>query len=145
VISGVNDTKPEDISYDFVDITCLIQKDGYDRYVFLHKSIQEYHAAEYIKSLSLERKGVFMSAILNSIEEESKLSATARYLYEIDKENTYELICKPLCEKYGMDKYEENPDLYIEKLYSELTKDIKFTLQQKQILLTEKQILHKAI
>jgi len=144
MISGVNDTKPEDISYDFVDITCLIQKDGYDRYVFLHKSIQEYHAAEYIKSLSLERKGVFMSAILNSIEEESKLSATARYLYEIDKENTYELICKPLCEKYGMDKYEENPDLYIEKLYSELTKDIKFTLQQKQILLTEKEMKEPA-
>ncbi|EJW6900430.1 NACHT domain protein, partial [Escherichia coli] len=85
-LCGANEARPEDIAYDFVDITCLIQRDGYDRYVFLHKSIQEYHAAEYVKSLSLEKKRQFMGAILESIQNEPKLSATARYLYEIDKE-----------------------------------------------------------
>ena len=37
-------------------------------------------------------------------------------LYEIDKENTYELICKPLCERYGIDKYKDNEEFYVEKL-----------------------------
>jgi len=135
LICGINDSKPEDIAYDFVDITCLIQKDGYDRYVFLHKSIQEYHAAEYVKSLSLEKKKLFMSAILKSIEEESKLSATARYLYEIDKENTYELICKPLCEKYGINKFQEKADLYIEDLYTNLLVGVNYELKNKPSLL----------
>ncbi|EPY9204453.1 NACHT domain-containing protein [Morganella morganii] len=130
-ICGINDPNPEYIANDFVDITCLIQKDGYDRYVFLHKSIQEYHAAEYVKSLSLEKKKKFMSTIMISIQNESKLSATARYLYEIDKENTYDLICKPLCEKYGIDKYKDDESLYVENLYSELLDGVCFRLFDK--------------
>lgn len=127
-LCGANEARPEDIAYDFVDITCLIQRDGYDRYVFLHKSIQEYHAAEYVKSLSLEKKRQFMGAILESIQNEPKLSATARYLYEIDKENTYELICKPLCERYGIDKYKDNEESYVEKLYTELMEGVVYKL-----------------
>jgi len=130
-LCGVDDCKPEDMAYDFIDITCLIQKDGYDRYVFLHKSIQEYHAAEYVKSLSLDKKTLFMSAILNSVRTESKLSATARYLYEIDKENTFNLLCKPLCEEAKINKYNEDKNGFIEKIYDELTKEVKISLNTK--------------
>lgn len=130
-LCGIDGCKPEDMAYDFIDITCLIQRDGYDRYVFLHKSIQEYHAAEYVKSLSLDKKAIFMSAILKSIQSESKLSATARYLYEIDKENTFNLLCKPLCEEAKIDKYPENKQALIESIYNELTDGVKISLSKK--------------
>jgi len=132
-LCGIDESKPENIAYDFVDITCLIQKDGYDRYVFLHKSIQEYHAAEYVKSLPSDRKKIFMKAILASIKNESKLSPTARYLFEIDKENTFELICKPLCAEYNIDKYNEDIDGYIDDLYSAITKGVQITLYDSSI------------
>jgi hypothetical protein len=130
-LCGLDECKPEDMAYDFIDITCLIQKDGYDRYVFLHKSIQEYHAAEYVKSLSLDKKSLFMSAILKSIKYESKLSATARYLYEIDKENAFNLLCKPLCEESSISKYPEDKDAFIENIYNEITAGVKIALHTK--------------
>ncbi|EOG5435856.1 NACHT domain-containing NTPase [Cronobacter sakazakii] len=132
-LCGIANSQPEGMAYDFVDITCLIQKDGYDRYVFLHKSIQEYHAAEYVKSLSLHKKKSFMGAILKSIKTESKLSATARYLYEIDKENTFNLLCAPLCEEYRIDKYgdEKEREKILEDIYTNLTSDVKFSLYKK--------------
>ncbi|HEJ7985068.1 TPA: NACHT domain-containing protein [Serratia marcescens] len=130
-LCGIDNCKPEDMAYDFIDITCLIQRDGYDRYVFLHKSIQEYHAAEYVKSLSLDKKSIFISAILKSIKSESKLSATARYLYEIDKENTFNLLCKPLCEEAKIDKYPDNKEELIESIYNELTGGVKISLNKK--------------
>lgn len=130
-LCGVENCQPQDMAYDFIDITCLIQKDGYDRYVFLHKSIQEYHAAEYVKSLSLDKKKSFMRAILNSIKVESKMSATARYLYEIDKENAFNLLCAPLCEEYKIDKYEEDKEAVLEEIYNKLTSQVKFSLHKK--------------
>ncbi|HBA5057639.1 TPA: hypothetical protein J4Z37_004804 [Escherichia coli] len=99
--------------------------------VFLHKSIQEYHAAEYVKSLSLDKKKIFMRAILNSIKVESKMSATARYLYEIDKENAFNLLCAPLCEEYKIDKYEEDKEAVLEEIYNKLTSQVKFSLHKK--------------
>jgi hypothetical protein len=130
-LCGIEGCEPEDMAYDFIDITCLIQKDGYDRYVFLHKSIQEYHAAEYVKSLSLDKKQIFMEAILKSIKYESKLSATARYLYEIDKENTFKLLCKPLCEEAKLDEYPSNKDALIEHIYNQLTSEVKISLNER--------------
>lgn len=130
-LCGIENCQPEDMAYDFIDITCLIQKDGYDRYVFLHKSIQEYHAAEYVKSLSLDKKKSFMAAILYSIKTESKMSATARYLYEIDKENTYNLLCSPLCKEYKIDEYEQNKENLVEEIYDNLTRGIKISLYKK--------------
>lgn len=130
-LCGVEGCQPENMAYDFIDITCLIQKDGYDRYVFLHKSIQEYHAAEYVKSLSLDKKKTFMLAILESIKNDSKMSATARYLYEIDKENTFKLICMPLCEEYKIDRYERDKEEVLEDIYVKLTADVKYSLRKK--------------
>lgn len=131
MLCGIENCPPEDMAYDFIDITCLIQKDGYDRYVFLHKSIQEYHAAEYVKSLSLDKKKSFMTAILKSIKTESKMSATARYLYEIDKENTFNLLCSPLCKEYGIDNYEQNKEELAEEIYRNITQGIKIALYKK--------------
>jgi len=129
-LCGIEGCHPENMAYDFIDITCLIQRDGFDRYVFLHKSIQEYHAAEYVKSLSLEKKKVFMAAILDSIKKESKMSATAKYLYEIDKENTFNLICTPLCEEYGIDAFPEKNDAVVDYVYVNSIKDVELRLKR---------------
>ncbi len=107
------------MALDFVDITCLIQKDGYDRYVFLHKSIQEYHAAEYVKSLNLEKKKVFMEAILNDIKKEPQLIPTNTVLYrDIDRENTFNIICQQICLEEGLVTYpEKGKHEFIDDLY----------------------------
>ncbi|WP_423250526.1 NACHT domain-containing protein, partial [Enterobacter kobei] len=47
---------PEHLCEDFVDVTCLIQKDGFQRYSFLHKSICEFHAASFIKEMGMDTK-----------------------------------------------------------------------------------------
>ncbi|WP_272524354.1 NACHT domain-containing protein [Providencia sp. PROV216] len=130
-ISGTDEYDSEDVASDFIDITCLIQKDGYDRYVFLHKSVQEYHAAEYVKSLNTDRKKSFMDAVLKSIKVESKLIATARYLYEIDRENTFSMLCLPICYEMKLDKYEEDKIQFIEELYDSSTKNIKINLAKR--------------
>jgi len=58
---------PENLCEDFVDVTCLIQKDGYQRYSFLHKSICEFHAASFIKEMGIDTKPKFYENILNKI------------------------------------------------------------------------------
>ncbi|HIH4756934.1 TPA: NACHT domain-containing protein [Raoultella ornithinolytica] len=124
MMTGLTTCNGNDLASDFVDITCLIQKDGYDRYVFLHKSIQEYHAAEYVKSLNLEKKRIFMEAISTNIKKESKFISTVRYLYDIDRENTFNIICKKICEEEGLTSYLENRDQFLNNLYHKSVKNL---------------------
>lgn len=128
----------EDMAYDFIDITCLIQKDGYDRYVFLHKSIQEYHAAEFVKALHTEKKKTFMAVILKSLKEEPKFMPTARYLYDIDRENTFNLICLELCMDEGIDSYESNRDEFIKRVTHELIREVRLSIRKKEASEPEK-------
>ncbi|HBJ0568415.1 TPA: NACHT domain-containing protein [Escherichia coli] len=127
-ITGCESCNAEDMANDFIDITCLIQKDGFDRYVFLHKSIQEYHAAEFVKQLAQEKKKAFMDVILDDIKKSQKFSSTARYLYEIDTDNTFNYICLKLCEEMGLDKYEEKKEEIIKNTYKDLVSDCKIVI-----------------
>ncbi|ALO83363.1 hypothetical protein AS587_07180 [Salmonella enterica subsp. enterica serovar Anatum] len=34
--------KAESLAQDFINVTCLIQREGFNKYIFIHKSIQEY-------------------------------------------------------------------------------------------------------
>lgn len=45
----------EDFRTDIVKVACLMQDEGIDTTTFLHKSILEYHASAFVKSLSDER------------------------------------------------------------------------------------------
>ncbi|MCM7875122.1 NACHT domain-containing protein [Enterobacter kobei] len=131
MMTGLKSCGASNLALDFVDITCLIQKDGYDRYVFLHKSIQEYHAAEYVKSLNLEKKKVFMEAILNDIKKEPKLIPTIRYLYDIDRENTFNIICQQICLEEGLVTYPERKHEFIDDLYENSMKEIEIEIGDK--------------
>lgn len=47
---------PEKISDDIVDGTNLIVKDGYDNFVYIHRSIQEFFSAKFISSMGKDMK-----------------------------------------------------------------------------------------
>ena len=64
--------------------TTLIQKDGFDKYLFLHKSIQEFHAAKFIASLPHVHKEKFYLKLLEVIDEEDKFDNVLQFLKEID-------------------------------------------------------------
>jgi hypothetical protein len=68
---------------DLTKITCLLVKDGTE-YQFLHKSIQEYFSARYIKRLPEERAREFYQRIIDSPSRIMQLNQTIHFLYEID-------------------------------------------------------------
>lgn len=133
-MTGCNGCNPELIAEEFIDITCLIQKDGYDRYVFLHKSILEYHAAEYVKSLSSTRKEQFMNVIYTDLTNNRKFTATAKYLYDIDKENTFKFICLKLIEAIDFHNYKNSPRKFVENAYEYALKDSKVVIGTKHTI-----------
>ncbi|HDW3277037.1 TPA: NACHT domain-containing NTPase [Enterobacter hormaechei subsp. xiangfangensis] len=71
---------------DIVDITCLIQQDGLDRYVFLHKSVQEYHAAYTIGNLPPQIKNQFYESVASNLSSDDKYDNVLQFLHYIDKD-----------------------------------------------------------
>jgi PII-like signaling protein len=56
-------TTPDDALDDILRITCLILKDGSDEYRFLHKSVQEFHAASFVCGQPDSLAGEFYGAM----------------------------------------------------------------------------------
>ena len=83
-LNGTSLELTEKVQNDLIDITCLIQKDGFDKYLFLHKSIQEFHAAKFIASLPHVHKEKFYLKLLEVIDEEDKFDNVLQFLKEID-------------------------------------------------------------
>lgn len=95
--------RPEDLISDFLNITCMIQKDGYDRYVFIHKSIQEYHAAEFIKSVSSANKNKLYKILLDDVINETyRYANVISFLIEIDAIDAAKYLILPLCNHYNI-------------------------------------------
>lgn len=114
----IENISAEQIFDDFINITCLIQKDGYDHIVFLHKSIQEFHAARYILSTSTSKKLVILKKIRQKIYEMSvSLYPVIKYLEHYSKQDVIENILIPLCEDVGFDEYEMNKEILLQKYY----------------------------
>ncbi|MCL6742320.1 NACHT domain-containing protein [Kosakonia sp. R1.Fl] len=70
---------------DIVNITCLIQQDGLDRYVFLHKSVQEYHAAYIISNLPQTIKLQFYESVAANLSSDDKYDNVLQFLHYIDR------------------------------------------------------------
>jgi hypothetical protein len=79
---------------DVVKITCLLVKDG-SEYQFLHKSIQEYFAARYIRRLPEEKAQEFYQRILESPSRIAQLSHSIDFLYDIDSYRAYKYFALP--------------------------------------------------
>ncbi|MGN5107102.1 NACHT domain-containing protein [Aeromonas hydrophila] len=99
-INGISCDGIDNVRSDIINITCLIQRDGYDRYVFLHKSIQEFHAAKFIRSLSFEHKSRLYNRLLEVVDSEDKYDYVINFLKAIDTNDYESLLVMKYFEKY---------------------------------------------
>ncbi len=114
-IQKPEDHSPEDLCDDFVDVTCLIQKDGYQRYSFLHKSICEFHAASFIKEMGMDTKPKFYESILHKIyNNNQELLNTVIFLKNLDQHDFAKNLTIPLLEKIGVHLWGEPNDKIID-------------------------------
>lgn len=111
-VSSISKEKnpPEKLVSDFINVTCLIQKDGYDRFVYLHKSVQEYHAAEFIKNMSIDKKEKLYKRMIIETIENNRFSNVISFLSSIDEDNFISNLTLPLCEELGIDKWDSPSD-----------------------------------
>jgi len=102
------DYPPENLCDDFIDVTCLIQKDGYQRYSFLHKSICEFHAASFIDRMGMDTKPTFYKTILDKIySDNQEILNTVAFLKQLDPMDFAKNLTIPLLEKIGANKWDE--------------------------------------
>lgn len=81
---GYEENQASNLIKDICNITCLIQEDGFDRYVFIHKSVQEFHAASFISELDSKRKEEFYSYLIDIINLSDRYDNVIGYLSELD-------------------------------------------------------------
>lgn len=81
---GIDITEATGYLKDICNITCLIQNDGFDRYVFLHKSIQEFHAAYFISKMPFEKKSIIYKRFVNEVSVSDKNNNVIKFLKYID-------------------------------------------------------------
>lgn len=67
-LNNVNIDEVPKFVQDIISITSLIQKDGADNYVYIHKSVQEYHAAFYFNYIPKDMLDNFCSTIMNNVK-----------------------------------------------------------------------------
>ncbi|EKN6334433.1 NACHT domain-containing protein, partial [Yersinia enterocolitica] len=85
---GYNPKKADAFINDLVKITCLLQTDGNDRYVFLHKSVQEFFAAFYISTMQEKYLKEKVYIILRkTVRSSEKLDNLLHFLFHLDKKN----------------------------------------------------------
>jgi len=73
-----------DFISDIKDITCLIQEEGNNRHVFLHKSVQEFYAAFAVANLDIEFKKEIYASLLELIKNSEHLDNFLLFLYSLD-------------------------------------------------------------
>ncbi|SIP97881.1 NACHT domain-containing protein [Marinobacterium stanieri] len=84
-LCGFDTKEAESIKVDVVDITNLIVNDGYDRYSYIHRSIQEYYTARYIKGLPDEKKKKFYDKVISSDGSRGSYGKVIEFLSDIDQ------------------------------------------------------------
>ena len=85
--SQLDECEAENYINDVKNITCLIQEEGFDRYVFLHKSVQEYHAAKFISELPHHKKEQFYNKLSNYIDSSDSFDNVLLFLKKIDHDD----------------------------------------------------------
>jgi hypothetical protein len=91
---------PEKALDDIINITCLLVKDGED-HRFIHKSVQEYYSASYIKNRPESLGKKFYEKILNDFENNFvKWRQELKFLEEIDTYRFYKFFLLPFLIKH---------------------------------------------
>ncbi|MGF1732292.1 NACHT domain-containing protein [Photobacterium kasasachensis] len=107
---------------DISNITCLIKNDGYDRYVFLHKSIQEFHSALFISTLPSDKKEKFYNHLISSIDADT-FDNVILFLKDIDALDYTRMFVLEVFKHIGIDSYLKDPDAYIESTLMDAMSD----------------------
>jgi hypothetical protein len=110
----------EQLQKDFINITCLIQRDGFDKYVFLHKSIQEFHAAKFIASLTYDNKIKFYDSTINNIDHSDTFDNFLNFLSKIDKNDFDLLLTIGYFNKCGLINIKNGSDSTIDVIISKI-------------------------
>ncbi len=122
-LNGTSLELTEKVQNDLIDITCLIQKDGFDKYLFLHKSIQEFHAAKFIASLPHVHKEKFYLKLLEVIDEEDKFDNVLQFLKEIDTNDYNALLVLKYFQNKKLNRLNtESKDTVLGNIISEILK-----------------------
>lgn len=83
---GYDPLKANSFINDLVKITCLLQADGNDRFVYLHKSVQEFFGAFYISIMQdTEIKGKIYSNIRKELQRSERFDNLLNFLFHLDK------------------------------------------------------------
>ena len=118
------------IQKDLIDITCLLQRDGFDRYVFLHKSIQEFHAAKFIASLPHKHKERFYKKLSSIVDIEDKYDNVLTFLQHVDKEEYESLFILNYFEQCKLHHlHTENADMILNNHINNIFKNKKLILK----------------
>lgn len=102
---------------DIINITGLIRKDGYLNNTFIHKTIQEFHAAEFIRMSSSKKKTDINKMIVEDLSKSLLWLNTASYLFAIDKDNSIDEIIIPLCIQLRLNEWRENESDVLDSFY----------------------------
>jgi len=84
---------------DIIDVTCLILHEG-NEYRFIHKSVQEYYAASFIKNRPENLAKDFYTACMSDYFTSAKWGQELDFLSEIDKYRYSKYYLLPLCRKW---------------------------------------------
>lgn len=83
---GIDKDEADFIIDDIIEITCLIMRNGHDTFSFIHRSIQEYHAAHFIsKSVPEDSKYSLFEKLSAHFSRTDYLNNLLRFYQEIDK------------------------------------------------------------
>lgn len=98
---GHDPADTESIVEDILSITGLIKKDGYDTFVFIHRSIQEFHTALFLSRLAEDEKKVPFQEIIEDFEHTDFFSNILQFYKEINPEEFNSFFIFPLLELWG--------------------------------------------
>jgi len=84
---------------DIIDVTCLILHEG-NEYRFIHKSVQEYYAASFVKNRPDNLSKDFYNACMSDYSTSSRWTQQLDFLSEIDRYRYYKYYLLPLCRQY---------------------------------------------
>ncbi|WP_420323687.1 NACHT domain-containing protein, partial [Klebsiella variicola] len=110
---GYDEKLADAFTNDIVKITCLLQTDGNDRFVYLHKSVQEFFAAFFISTMQEKTiKSQIYAYLRKSLLSSPKFDNLLQFLYYLDNltflnEITLETFKSTEFEKYANLTYEE--------------------------------------
>lgn len=112
----IDKVDPRDAADDIVHVTCLIQRDGYNNFVFLHKSVQEFHAAMFIHRFRSNKKSELFNYLGNILVSKDNLDNLATYLKQLNHDDYQSNILIPVFERFNINKFAIDKDSIIHDL-----------------------------